>query len=141
MIQANRAQRLNQSLGFVVLSFEAPPLPKSSLQQALVVRPVGEHQCRVEAEYGGHDDDVAWHHENAPHEHAQGVGEGHQHPELFTARKEDEDARNEFGSADERKQKLGVEHRQDKGGRLRLGIPRGHDGGVRDVDVVEVLDA
>ena len=103
--------------------------------------PVGVDQCRVEAKYGRHDDDVARHHENTPHEHAQGVGEGHQHPELFTARKEHDDACNEFGSADERKQELGVEHRQDKCGCLWLGIPRGHDGGVRDVDVVEVLDA
>ena len=103
--------------------------------------PVGKHQGGVQAKNGRHDDQVTRHHEDAPHEHAEGVGEGHQHPELFSARKEDEDACNEFGRADEGKQELGVEHRQNKGSCLRLGVSRGHDGGVGDVDVVEVLDA
>ena len=103
--------------------------------------PVGVHQRGVEGEDDAHDDDVTRHHEDAPHEHAQGVGEGHENPELFAARQDEEHCGDQLHRADEGEQEFGLEHGQHKGSGFRLGVARGHDGGVGHVDVVEVLEA
>ena len=103
--------------------------------------PVGVHQRGVEGEDDAHDDDVTRHHEDAPHEHAQGVGEGHEDSELFAAGQHEEHRGDQFDRADEGKEEFGLEHGEHEGGGFRLGVTRGHDGGVGHVDVVEVLEA
>ena len=105
------------------------------------MRPVGPQQPRIQCEDEAHDQQVTWHHEDAPHEHAKRVREGHQDAELFAAGKQDACASNEFGCANEGEQKFGVEDGQDKSLGGRLWIASCHDGGVRHVNVVEVLDA
>ena len=115
------------------------PRGSSGLQKSAVVRHVGVHERRVEGEDDAHDDDVARHHEQAPHQHADGVGEGHEDPELFAAGKDHDDAGDELGRADERQEELGFQDGHHKGLRLGFRVAGGHDGGVAPVDVVQVF--
>ena len=112
----------------------------SSLEQPPVMRPVGPHQPRVQRENEAHDQQVAWHHEHAPHEHAEGVWEGHQDTELFPARQHNANPGDELDRADEGEKELGFQHGEHKGRGFWLGIACGHDCGVGHVYVVEVLE-
>ena len=103
--------------------------------------PVGVHQRGVEGEDHAHDDDVARNHEEAPHEHAQRVGEGHEDSELLAAGQHKEHRGDQLDCANEGEEEFGLEHGQHESGGFRLGVARGHDGGVGHIDVVEVLEA
>ena len=85
------------------------------------------------------DEKVTGHHEQAPHQHADGVGEGHEDPELFAAGKDHDDAGDEFGRADEWQEELGFQDGHHKGLRLGFRVAGSHDRGVAPVDVVQVF--
>lgn len=113
--------------------------PNLCFPQHSIVRHVGKYKGCVEGEDDAHDDEVAWHHEDAPHEHTDGVGKGHEDPELFAPGQDHHDACDEFGGADEWQEELGFQHRKHKGLRLGFRVAGGHDRGVTPVDVVQVF--
>ena len=103
--------------------------------------PIGKDQCGVQGENQRHDEQVARHHENSPHQHPEGIRKGHEGAKLFAAREDEKHGSHQLHSADEGEEELGLQHGHHECGGLRFGVACGHDGGVGQIDIVEVLQA
>ena len=109
--------------------------------QGFVYLPIGNDQRGIHGEDAAHDQQMARHHEHAPHEHARAVGKSHQGPQGFAFGQQQEHACGQFGGADKRQQKLRREHRQHKRGCAFFRISGRHDGGIARIHRVEVFGA